>query len=156
MSLTFKRPRRMATLIAAGMLTAGLLQLGSASIASASTPAGPTAAAVADGILPPPVGVNNYAFSVNGAFAEYVPEVNLSGFTLTVYRFPGAYSSIDSWWASESDPKATLPYNVSVATLDYSGNTIRLYVFSSPVITRVTSNGSSQELTITYSTLTIY
>jgi hypothetical protein len=138
----------MAILTAAGILTAGLLQLGSASIASASTPpAGPTAKAVSEGVALSPAAVQNFGFYWNGIFAEYVSEVNFTGNTLTVGRYPGASSVIDRWMAG-SAPALTL----NIVFYDYIGNVVKSYTFRTPILTRVeiSRDGQQQKLTIKY------
>ena len=147
MSLAFKRPRRMATLTVAGMLTACLLQLGSASIASASTPpAGPTAKAVSQGIIQPPTTEQNFAIYWNGAFAEYIAEVNVSGTTLTVSRYPGAYSIIDRWMAG-SAPALIL----NIGLFDREQNRVKTYSFYTPILAKVDiARNGQQTLTIKF------
>ncbi|MFE9454942.1 hypothetical protein [Streptomyces sp. NPDC006739] len=148
--------RRLCALIAAGMLSVGLVA-GSASVASASTPPhAPAADAVSDGILPPAAPVQNYAFSVNGTFAEYLTQVDFPAVNeLYIVRYSGAHSIIDSWLASQNDPREPRPGFVSVSTLDFAGNTLKQYAFLSPVITKEEVGRDQMALTITFDRMII-
>ncbi|MEU6278261.1 hypothetical protein ABZ871_38585 [Streptomyces populi] len=158
MSHQFGRAGRLSALLAAGVLSVGLLSVGSASIASASTPPpAPAAEAVSSSVLQP-AGVQNFAFSVNGNFVEYLREITVDegAHQLRIMRYANApHSGIDSWLASQNDPREPRPYSVGVNVLDYMGWTVKKYGFTSPVITKVETGGSTQVLTITYDRLTI-
>ncbi|WP_339135079.1 hypothetical protein WJM95_34775 [Streptomyces sp. f51] len=132
------------------------MSLGSASIASASTPPStPAAKAVSSGVLQQ-ADTASFSFSVNGTFAENLQEFNISdGNQLHIVRYPGAHSGIDSWLASQNDPREPRPYSVSVNSLDFDGRTVKKSTFTSPVITKVETSGSTQVFTITYDRLII-
>ncbi|KAB1978512.1 hypothetical protein [Streptomyces triticiradicis] len=103
--------------------------------------------------------MQNFAFSMNGRFVENLQGVvglDEGAHQLRIMRHANApHSGIDSWLASQNDPREPRPYSIGINLLDYMGWTVKKYEFTSPVITKVETGGNTQTLTITYDRMII-